>query len=234
MGWQLVGEVLEHCPDLPYRDFRLLVAFAWDARDQTRQGLPGHETLALLGNCGLRTVERRMRALADRGLIKKVRPSAPGVRAVYELLPAGVDNLEHPPLPVAGEHPPPSDQRPPPRRRTPATTGGGPEVISLSHISSARVSDIVRAAYPDATDDEIEGVVQTVRAEHNPANVVGYIAAMAGNGDLKLPCGPGRAEWPGPRSTFCLGEGGDRSCPQAPPKGWCHCRCHLVPRGAAS
>lgn len=99
---------------------------------------------------------------------------------------------------------------------------------------SARVASIVRSAFPDATDEEIEGIERTVKGEHSPANVGGYIAAMAENGDVRLPCGPERTEWPGPRSRFCLGEGNDRSCPQVPPKGWCRCRCHVKPLRAAA
>ncbi len=40
MGWRLVVEILDHCPDISYREFRILIALALDARDETRQACP--------------------------------------------------------------------------------------------------------------------------------------------------------------------------------------------------
>src|SRR6266487_2735881 len=96
MGWLLVDEVLDHCPDLTYREFRILIALARDAREGTRQAMPGHELLALKGNCSLRTTRRAVRGLIQRGLIKAVGWPMPGRRAVYEILPVLSDN--------AGQH----------------------------------------------------------------------------------------------------------------------------------
>src|SRR6266568_1913302 len=87
MGWLLVDEVLDHCPKVTYIEFRILVALARDARESTRQAMPGHELLALKGNCGLRTVGRAIGGLVQRGLIKPVGWPMPGRRAVYEILP---------------------------------------------------------------------------------------------------------------------------------------------------
>src|SRR5205809_1708421 len=107
MGWRLVGEVLDHCPDLRYRPFRLLIVLATDARDATRQSMPGHELLALRGNCSMRSVSRAMATLQNRGLIKRTDHPAPGRRAVYEILPllGTQDNM------VATERTPPKNQR---------------------------------------------------------------------------------------------------------------------------
>jgi hypothetical protein len=86
MGYHLVAEVLDHCPDLPYRQFRVLVALALDARDSTRRAMPGMEQITLQASCrSMRTAEHAVAMLRRRGLIKTVSPAAPGKRAVYEI-----------------------------------------------------------------------------------------------------------------------------------------------------
>jgi hypothetical protein len=87
MGWRLVREVLDRCPDIKYREFRVLIALALDARDETRQGMPGQQLLTLQANCGMRATKYAMASLAQRGLVKTVRHSAPGRRTVYEIPP---------------------------------------------------------------------------------------------------------------------------------------------------
>jgi hypothetical protein len=138
MGWRLARAVLDHCPDVTYREFRLLVALAFDARESTRRAMPGHEHLALLCNCGIRSVGRAMTGLTGRGLVKVVSAPAPGRRAVYEILPGAVGNS-----PNVGQH---ADlrtqdaarQRKSNRRRTPDTSLSPPSVKSFSHRSGAR------------------------------------------------------------------------------------------------
>jgi hypothetical protein len=93
MGWRLVEEVLDGCPDLKYREFRVLVALATSARDETRQGWPGFAKLALQGNCSMRTVGRAMAGLQVRGIVKQVARQAPGRRGVYEILPLTADTM---------------------------------------------------------------------------------------------------------------------------------------------
>ena len=93
MGWRLVEEVLDGCPDLKYREFRILIALATSARDATRQGMPGHENLAMRANCGVRTVGRAMASLQSRGIVKQVARQAPGRRGVYEILPLTADTM---------------------------------------------------------------------------------------------------------------------------------------------
>jgi hypothetical protein len=87
MASRLVGEVLDHCPDLPRRQFRVLVALALDASDATRQAKPGHELLARRGNCSVRTVGRAIDGLAARGLVKIVAYPGHKHRTVYAILP---------------------------------------------------------------------------------------------------------------------------------------------------
>ena len=60
---------------------------AIDARDETRQGMPGEEFLMLRARCSKATFYRRMEALRTASLIKVVRRAAPGVRAIYEVMP---------------------------------------------------------------------------------------------------------------------------------------------------
>jgi hypothetical protein len=87
MGWRLVEEILDACPDLKYREFRVLIALACDARDATRQGMPGFAKLARQGNCSMSTVKRAMAGLQHDKIIKQVTRQAPGRRGVYEILP---------------------------------------------------------------------------------------------------------------------------------------------------
>jgi hypothetical protein len=102
MSWKLVQEVLDHCPTLTYRQFRVLVALALDTKPETRQCAPGMEKITLQGDCrSMRTAEDALRALRRRGLIKTVEHAAPGRRAVYEILPLG----ERPRPRTVGERP---------------------------------------------------------------------------------------------------------------------------------
>jgi hypothetical protein len=87
MGYRIAEEVLDHCPNLPYRQFRVLMVLALDATDSTRLAKPGMNTIALRANSSHRTARRTLSALQQRGLIKAVRHAAPGVRAIYEILP---------------------------------------------------------------------------------------------------------------------------------------------------
>jgi hypothetical protein len=93
MGWRLVEEVLDHCPDLKYREFRILIALATSARDETRQGWPGFAKLARQGNCSMRTVGRAITSLQVHGIVKQVERQAPGRRGVYEILPLTADTM---------------------------------------------------------------------------------------------------------------------------------------------
>ena len=107
MGWRLVEEILDGCPDLKYREFRILIALATSARDETRRGWPGFDNLAMRGNCSMRTVRRAMASLQVRGIVKQVERQAPGRRAVYEILPLTADTM------MAAEQGPNSEQQGP-------------------------------------------------------------------------------------------------------------------------
>jgi hypothetical protein len=147
MGWRLVQAVLDHCPDVTYREFRLLVALALDARDSTRLAMPGHERLALQCNCGMRSVERAMAGLKRRNLIKMTGYPAPGHRAVYKILAGPVDNpdtRQH----RGGRTPVNPGEHPPNRGRTPDTSVADP-------LSSPSVIDQARAALIPLVTEEI-------------------------------------------------------------------------------
>jgi len=87
MAWQIVAEVLDHCPDLSYRQFRVLVVLASDAKLPTRQCAPGMADIARRGNCGVRTAKRALAGLREQKLIRLVKPPAPERNAVFEILP---------------------------------------------------------------------------------------------------------------------------------------------------
>lgn len=84
-GPRVCEEILDHCPDLKYREFRALIALAVDARDETRKAMPGAETMERRTRCRKRATLTALASLREKGVIKAVSGSAPGRRAVYEI-----------------------------------------------------------------------------------------------------------------------------------------------------
>jgi len=109
VGWKLAQEVAAARPAKSGPEWWTLMDIALDARDDNRQGMPGEQFLMERAQCSKATFYRRMDALASAGLVKVVRRSAPGTRAIYEVLPlvrlstTGLTNAEtrsvdnHPP-----------------------------------------------------------------------------------------------------------------------------------------
>ena len=85
MGWQLAEEVAWARPEKPGPEWWTLMDIAQDARDETRQGIPGYDYLAARGKCSRATVYRRLKALTGADLITVAKKAAPGRRAVYEI-----------------------------------------------------------------------------------------------------------------------------------------------------
>jgi hypothetical protein len=88
VGWKLAGEVAATRPERPGPEWWTLMDIALDANDVTRQAMPGEEFLMQRARCSKATFYRRVKALTDARLMQVVRRSAPGVRAVYEVLPS--------------------------------------------------------------------------------------------------------------------------------------------------
>lgn len=234
MAW-LVGELLDHCPDLKYREFRVLVALAWDA-GKDRQCKPGTALLAQRAHCGQRTVSRALRSLSDQGLIKTVQAGAPGRQATYEVLPMLSDGGQHgvtstgdsmvSPVPeTASRHQ--NRRQSQPELMTP-TVSSSSEMLPTEASSSTRTrgrgsADIIRAAYPDATDDEIETIVKD-RISNGARSAEAVLAYEARQGILRLPCDRGGL---GRHSGAC--RDGDSGLCGAD---WCSCRCHTEPKAA--
>lgn len=187
MGWRLAVEVLDHCPDLKYRPFRVLVALALDARDETRQGMPGLELLTLRGNCGMRTTKRAMRELTAAGLVKVVKSSAPGRRTVYEILPMAVDN------PPTGDNMLSPERGTEPKQRGTKTrptgdTNDGPVSVSISsHKSESSLSSAERAAQRlldlGGTEREIRHIVDKIMKDPKIRYAGPYLTAAIDRGD---------------------------------------------------
>jgi len=78
-------------------------------------------------------------------------------------------------------------------------------------------ADIVRAAYPDATDDEIK-IITEDRASHGARNLAAVLAAEVSRGTLRLPCD---RNGPGDHTNACR-DGDPGRCGMD----WCACRCH--------
>ena len=85
MGWGLAEEVAWARPEKPGPEWWTLMDIAQDARDETRQGKPGHDYLMARGKCSRATLNRRIKALLDAGLLTVARKAAPGVRVVYAI-----------------------------------------------------------------------------------------------------------------------------------------------------
>jgi hypothetical protein len=233
MAW-LVGELLDHCPDLRYREFRVLVVLAWDA-GKDRQCKPGMALIAQRAHCGQRTVSRALRSLSDQGLIKMVQAGSPGRCAIYEVLPmlsdsgqhgvAGTeDNMVSPVLETASR---PQNRRQEQPELTTLTMSSPSEMLPTEASSSTRMrgrgaADIIRAAYPSATDDEIETITQD-RADHGARSVGAVLAHEIREGRLRLPCD---REGEDRHSSAC--RHGD---PEQCVSDWCTCRCHTEPAG---
>jgi hypothetical protein len=85
MGWELAEEVAAARPERPGPEWWTLMDLALDARTETRQGMPGHDLLMDRAKCSRATLYRRLKTLKEARLIKVVRESAPGQRAIYEI-----------------------------------------------------------------------------------------------------------------------------------------------------
>jgi hypothetical protein len=180
MGWRLVAEILDHCPDIKYREFRILIALALDARDETRQGMPGHELLTLRGNCGIRTTQRAMRELTTAGLVKMTSPPAPGRRAVWEILPLATHDTML--SPVRTTEPNQRTTKTSPTHDTPLH--GAPSVNISSHRPKSSLSR-ARAALEaaGAAEREIDFVIGTIKNNPKIKSPAAYLRSALGNGD---------------------------------------------------
>jgi hypothetical protein len=180
MGWRLVAEILGHCPDIRYREFRILIALALDARDETRQGMPGAELLTLRGNCGMRTTQRAMRELTAAGLVKMTRPPAPGRRAVWEILPLAThDSMVSP---VRATEPSQRATKTSPTHDTPLH--GAPSVNISSHRPKSSLSR-ARAALEaaGAAERETDSIIENIRNNPKIQSPAAYLRSAISNGD---------------------------------------------------
>ncbi len=186
MGYHLVGEVLGHAPDLPYREFRILLALALDATDSTRLAKPGLEKLARHGNCSTRTAKRTVDKLRARGYVKTDRHSGPGRRAVYAILPvlgtrANVVAPEQGPQTVARDQVPSEDQQVPPARRTGATHRVAPPKPtakpkpSSASLRTTRTGSKGRAAA--TADDDFDSICDKLGATGPQRDYIRSLAA---------------------------------------------------------
>jgi hypothetical protein len=86
--------------------------------------------------------------------------------------------------------------------------------------SSARVTaaDIIRSAFPDATDDEIQAITED-KKDHGARDPAAVIRHELAEGIFRLPCNPGG---PGSHTSACR-SGDGKACGYD----WCECRCHI-------
>lgn len=192
MGWKLVREILDYCPDLPYRQFRAFMAMALDGNDATRRCMPGMDKITRQANCGQRTTERSLDGLRKRGLIKTVEPAAPGRRAVYEILPLGVTpdtelSGDSPDSMMTGDSTTPdsmvTDERPSVSRQRPSISGQRPSVSGQRPSVSGRTPDTMVAdpqssplSSPQSSPDAADAAPSAQRI------IAGFIDWDQGNG----------------------------------------------------
>lgn len=111
-----------------------------------------------------------------------------------------------------------------PMEPTQGASGDGPSRPSSSRPStSARVtaSASIRGAFPDVTDEEIRSIFQGAIRDRHPRDPDAYIAKLAGNGSLRLPCDRTSAA----KLTAACRGGNSARCGLD----WCGCRCHAKP-----
>jgi hypothetical protein len=90
-----MAEILDSRPaNLGGHETVMLLALAESANEITRIAWPGREILAMRGKCTHRTVQRRLTALAEAGLIEVVSQAQGHRRTRYRILPMPVDNSE--------------------------------------------------------------------------------------------------------------------------------------------
>jgi hypothetical protein len=85
VGWRLAEEVAWARPANSGPEWWTLMDIAQNARDETRQAIPGMDYLTARGKCSRRTVLRRLEALRNAGVLTIAQRPAPGARAVYEI-----------------------------------------------------------------------------------------------------------------------------------------------------
>ncbi len=253
MGWRLAVEILEHCPDIKYRQFRVLVSFALDANDDTRQGMPGMEKLTLQANCKMRQTKQAMADLRDLGILKTVHRSAPGRRAVYEMVPMCTGNgCGHTRTRTGAETASTGADSAPTGADIPAPS----KSLLLSHRPESSLSD-VRAALEaaGATERETDSIISKIRNNPKIQSKAAYLRQAIANGDAGELITEARADLelvdrlerirPETRSTngarsstppipatsisvLCGGEQHDE-CEWA----HCRCRCHVTAQAKA-
>jgi hypothetical protein len=237
MGIRLVAEVLDHYHGRDSRKLWML-AFAEKANDRTRQGWPGRQLLAHRTGRSPTRVSHIAGELISEGTIKRIDGDWHRHEVHYELLPLAAANdsksaAKAHPEDAARAHPQPEvDGAESARQGAQLTPQGAPisplpaETPHNPHnphkpSSRARVRGIIRAAYPDATDDEIDKITQD-KISHGARSAEAVLSHEARAGTLALPCdrdGPGR------HSNACR-DGNSGGCTVS----WCACRCHTEPR----
>jgi len=224
MGVRLMIEVLDHYHGPP-RSKLWLLAFAESARDSTRRGWARRYKLAHRADVSGSRASHIATALIAEGVIKRHGGGYHGQAAIYELLPLA-ETVPPPAAPGKGApraHPSKGADSAPkgaledgkgaPRAHPTRQSRHNP---SSAHARGRGPAQIIRAAYPDATDDEIETIIED-RASHGARYLPALLEHEARAGTLRLPCDDG----PGRHSNACRkGDGG--GCVAD----WCACRCH--------
>lgn len=191
MGIRLIVEVLDQYPrDLTPAERLVLVAIAEAARDETREGWPGMELLIRRTGLSRSAVTKILQRLARRRPPIEVRVSigkghdgrlvyaSRGRRTTYRL----------PPVPTRKGGPPStlSDEKgwtTEPERVDHGPLKGGPP--STPSPQSPQEPSSPRASKPTsplaalgATEDEIKIVEEKIQTEHQPRNLIAYIAGI--------------------------------------------------------
>jgi hypothetical protein len=105
-------------------------------------------------------------------------------------------------------------------------TGAPPSRPTTSRPTPSRAgardaaSLIIRAAYPDATDDEIKIIIED-KTSSGARSAAAVLAYEADHGTLRLPCDRDGID----RHSNACRDGDSSRCAYA--DGWCACRCHV-------
>jgi hypothetical protein len=218
-----MAAVRDHPDRPPSRQFLVLACLALRMNWRTGTGYASGRTLGKDADCGASTVgratawarkhdllvmEERGHRLTDESVkATRWRLRLPSQQVTRDTLGSGpTGQWRHPNRSMAASQPVSPDPLSRPSTSRPTSSRAG-----------ARAAGIIRAAYPDATDDEIKTITKD-RTGHGARDLAAVLAHEAREGALRLPCD--RAG-PGGHSEACR-NGDSGRCGMD----WCECRCH--------
>jgi hypothetical protein len=119
---------------------------------------------------------------------------------------------------ISRDQPPSLNGSAAPSQRLTGDPPSRPVTSRPSPSARGTAADIIRSAFPGATDDEIQAITED-RTAKGARSAEAVIRHELAEGILRLPCNP---DGPGSHTSACR-SGGGAGCGYD----WCECRCHI-------